>query len=708
MIEAVDPSRRARIASALGVLLAIVILLSGRSAGAQPATCSGENLLARARIVAAKGVEHPELVNDGWLAGEGYPWKIGEAAVMTGLHPYIDWDLGEDTPIRAAAVQADANDIYRISVSPDRQHWTTLWNVEQSTAGGGLRERVNNGLDGVARYVRFEALRGDDLYSAAEVRLYCSTPAKWPPPSLTHHTLVPPPGLVRTQLIYSWKVVLALVGIAALIWLYPQRTTRRWKLAVLLPIFASCAFAWTQFGDFNSGDLLHSPDAFHYFMGPKYFDETGYFDLYRCTAKAEHELGRGNLFDSVLVRDLDDNRIYPGWWIHTDAARCRAHFTPERWESFKRDVDAFHGMTAKQIPLHETLADHGFNATPFHTAFLRLWTFAVQASQTSISWLSQMDSVALLIALGALYWGFGGWTAAGAALMIAIGFHWAYHWVGGCIARHIWFMWACIGLSLLNRKKPFWGAAALTLAGLHRFFPFVFVGGVGLAVLIRAAMARKLDRTGRHVLAGFAITLAIGGVIGGTVNGWASYRDHARVLARHTNTPGANRMGLPAMMAWAPGRYAHSMADARLSDPHEVWKAEIRLAEHERRPIQLLAIALSLALVAWAAFKGARLWECAVLTGPLLFSLGDMTSYDYIWAILFVPLAISRPKRIAWLVGYALYTLLLGAYLYDQEDQHLLYDPPFLLLLVALSVSFVRELRARPPEPAPVPAQLGT
>src|SRR5262245_12638312 len=38
---------------------------------------------------------------------------------------------------------------------------------------------------------------------------------------------------------------------------------------------------------------VHFSDAFHYYMGPKYFRELGYTHLYECCAAAELSLGAG-------------------------------------------------------------------------------------------------------------------------------------------------------------------------------------------------------------------------------------------------------------------------------------------------------------------------------------------------------------------------------------------------------------------------------
>src|SRR5690606_19736531 len=148
-------------------------------------------------------------------------------------------------------------------------------------------------------------------------------------------------------------------------------------------------------------------------------------------------------------------------------------------------------------PFEAVRRDHGYNATPIHTAWLRLWTSWLTASEANLIALAQLDSLALVLAIVALWWGFGGRIAAAAAVTIAVGYEWGYQWVGGSLGRHTWLASAAVGLAALRRERPALGAAALTLATLLRFIPGVFLGGMGLVVLLQAARRRHLDRFGR-------------------------------------------------------------------------------------------------------------------------------------------------------------------------------------------------------------------
>lgn len=673
-------------------LFALVLCAAGR---VRAESCPNGNILLHAQATDSRGVSDPALLTDGWMVPDGLPFSVPEAAQMRGLRPFVTWDLGSVVTLRSATLQVDNNDTYRLSTSLDGTTFEPWW-LSAPVRGSGLTERAAKPAERLARYVRFEAVRGDSIYAATEVRAYCHSPTAWPPPRFTTITVAESPEQTFTYQLYSWKVVLGVVGLFLVLVVVPRLKRRGSALGVLWTLIALSVLAWTQFGQLHPGRrVVHTPDTFHYFMGPKYYDETGYFDLYRCTAQAEREMGRGALFDDWYVRDLDDNRVYKGWWFSAPEGRCRATFSPKRWQEFKWDVDAYQAMMADQHPLHRSLSDHGFNATPFHTAWLKLWVAWVPAGPLTLKLLTLLDVVALAVAIGMVSWAFGARTAALFALLLALGFHFAYHWVGGCLGRHTWFMWACAGLSLLARKRSFWGASALTMAGLHRLFPFVFVGALGLSALIDCVRHRRITTAARRILAGILLTTALGVGVAGLTNGWQAFPAFAKVMQRHASTPGGNRMGLPVLLSMGPGRTASRLADARLSDPHQVWKAQIRIAKQERRPLWLLALAICVGLIGWAAYRGAKPWEVVALAGLLVFSAQDMTSYDYIWILLLVPLCATSVRRTLWLAGYCLFTTLVGIVLLDIELQHIFFTIALPVALVGIVIDFARELTAR-------------
>jgi hypothetical protein len=487
---------------------------------------------------------------------------------------------------------------------------------------------------------------------------------------------------------YSAKLVMLGVVPVLAFFVFPRlrERGRRWLLAVGLVL---SALAWIQFGSFNGVSAVHGTDSFHYFMGSKYFRSVGYFGLYPCVYKAERELGHGNEYQGGLVRDIADNRIWHSSWLDTPAGACRGDFSPAKWSEFRADVAAFREVMRGQVTLSRALVDHGYNATPYHTAFLRAFTLHVKASYGSLLALAQLDSLALLLATAAIYWGFGGLGALLFAIVVATGAHWGYGWVGGSLGRHIWLAWAAFGLSASRRQRPMLAALAFTFAGLHRIFPFVLLLGHfvylafgtrrrgGLAVL-RAAFAGSA----------LALTLATGVALSSV--GTDAFRSFVHVFERHAATPGGNRLGLPILFAVGPDRFGSSLEDSRLTDPTEVWRTQVKAAKAAHYPLRLAAAVVALGLLLWVAFRRGRSWEVVLAALPLVYVLQDVTSYDYTWLALLVPALLARTWLRTWLLGYVGLTIVLTLYLANLELQHFLCNWALFVLFLRFGMDLAR------------------
>jgi hypothetical protein len=644
--------------------------------------CPGGDLLANLPAHSSRGVQAPERLTDGVLAEEGRDPTAEAASPMTGARPYVEWDLGEPTHLVAAAVQADNNDSYRISVSMDGKSYVPAWAVDP-VSEHGLRERLTRDLDATGRYVRFEALSGDQLYAATEVRAYSEPPVPWPPSRIIRDDEIVDPENERGWQGQSLKLVLGLLAFP-LLFSVARRLGARGRRRIYAAFVLLAALSWTQFGKFNGNDPLHTWDAFHYFMGTKYFSEVGYFDLYRCGAAAEREAGNGSVLDTTLIRDVEDNQLYPGDWTRTRAGKCRAHFSPPRWAAFKQDLADFRSLFLGHS-LVESFSDHGFNATPLNVVWLRFWTHDLTVTRAHLTWLAQLDSVALAGTVAVLFWGFGPLPGVVGALVLGLGGFWSYHWVGGCIGRHTWLVFCAAGFAFLAKRRSFTGGVLLTLAGLLRLFPFVFVGAIGLGAIVQAIRHRRFESWAKRFLAGTALTFAIGTAAAGASVGFAAYGNFAHVFERHSHSPLSNQLGLSTLLSFTAGESTDSLVDARLTNPFERWQNHRMRRIMERRPLWALAVSISLGVIVFAAWGGASAAECGALSALLLFSALPMTSYDYTWLVVLVALGEKRPRVLPLLLAFALFTEALFVFGGETiEAQHLLGSLACLLLLLTI------------------------
>jgi hypothetical protein len=637
------------------------------------------------------------------MAREGDPPAVPTVTSMKGLRPYVEWDLGEPTHLVAASVQADNNDSYRISVSLDGQSYASLWDVDR-TNESGIRERVKRDLSGEARYVRFEALSGDQVYAAAEVKVYCEVPAVWPPARIVRDPDKPQPREIGDGVVQSSRLVVGLLAFPLLFLVYPRLRARgRRRLSIGLIVVAG--LAWFQFGRFISGTPLHYWDMFHYFMGSKYFPETGYFELYRCGAKAEREAGNDAEIDKTPIRNLETNDQYPGEWSRTEEGKCRARFSAERWASFRADIQAFHGVFAgHKVP--DAFSDHGFNGTPPTAVWLRMWTHNLSASRSHLVALTMIDSAALILSVVATYWAFGSLAAAVVAVALGVGSFWSFHWVGGTLGRHVWLACCAWGVALLAKKRFFGGGAALVAAGLLRLFPFGFLGGAVLWAIVKSIKERRIDPDGKRLVAGAALAFTLGNAITVAAVGTHSYRDFAHVFDRHSHTPSGNQLGLMTLLAYDVGQ--QTLVDTRLTEPSEPWTHRQLQRRIERRPIWAVTTLFAVGAVVLSAAAGYTAAECTALAGLVIFCLLPMTSYDYTWLVVLAAFAARRPKILPALLAFAVlsHVLILFGGEASMLEQHLIGSALCFAMLVWVAdvPGLYRRFVGPPPGEEPRPA----
>jgi len=139
---------------------------------------------------------------------------------------------------------------------------------------------------------------------------------------------------------------------------------------------------------------IHYYDAFHYFMGAKYFPEVGYSGLYKATLVAAHDLGA--LQAIAAVRDLMSYTVRPAGAVDGDAVRARS--SKERWRQFKDDL-VFFGARIDAWP--ELLLDRGYNDPPPRALLLHALVDRLPATSLTLSVLTALDYVFVAAAFAA-------------------------------------------------------------------------------------------------------------------------------------------------------------------------------------------------------------------------------------------------------------------------------------------------------------------
>jgi len=181
---------------------------------------------------------------------------------------------------------------------------------------------------------------------------------------------------------------------------------------------------------------------YHYYVGAKYFEEVGYFDLYECT-----------ITEATPRRDL---RTYD---YRLDAPDCTSNFMSERYQQFKDDI-----VASEYYP--QAMIDKGYNGTPTWTAiFGTLANWNIITPQNAYV----VDIIALVSALFFAVWSVG-WRRSAYIALIVLTFYGTLDRVWGHYAQWVWLSLVIIGVCQLEKKNAF-GAYLIGISTSLAIFP---------------------------------------------------------------------------------------------------------------------------------------------------------------------------------------------------------------------------------------------
>jgi hypothetical protein len=179
-------------------------LASNLAGGAGP-----EAGLLRGKLpVESSGVTHLKRLTDGIAAQPGDPPRTDLTSELTRGDAYVTWDLGADTPVRCALIDADGDDAYTLSLSKDNKDFLMLFRAAPDE-DRGQQLRAGRDLTVSGRYLTLSAAGGDGLWSASEVSAWRDCPKSWPPLAMQKGT--PDDETVRLKLWAFGALALAYV-----------------------------------------------------------------------------------------------------------------------------------------------------------------------------------------------------------------------------------------------------------------------------------------------------------------------------------------------------------------------------------------------------------------------------------------------------------------------------------------------------------------
>jgi hypothetical protein len=396
-------------------------------------------------------------------------------------------------------------------------------------------------------------------------------------------------GILKIALLEGSAALLLLDRVAGV---GPGTRYERERKAAWLVMAALALAAFTDYGAFR----IHVWEQFHFYLGAKYQQEVGWFDLYKAALLADRE--SVHVLDGVTeTRDCATfERVPVEQTLATEGPRVRARFSDSRWEEFKRDWVALSGMDSRWRLI---VADHGNSNSPAWSIFAHPIASVVPLTRSGLALIALLDWV-LLVALGlALYRAFGV-RAASVGVIIASMAPIVFDYLGGSFLRWDWLFAVGLAMCCLERKRYGWAGGLFGYAVATKLFPVFF--GVALAVraLIRRRRERRLDRSylrfGASAIAvGLAAVLISSAMLGGP-GVWSEYKrriDAARVEKFYPIQYSLRTVYL--QVASAPAEFFRTGFF-----PREIAQAKVNLADHRwgLLAVQLLLTALIAAAIA--------------------------------------------------------------------------------------------------------------
>ena len=690
----VVPVTPTRLARAAWLLACALLLPAGANAQAlagpggfseQPAACTNAELVSSG-VVTGRSLEgFPRRVQDGALALEGTAWNDG-MAVQIPAGGRLMIDLRGMHALQHFAVQGDDNDNYVVEGSEDGVNYRVVWTAPPATTGQGLRTRwASLPKPEVVRYLRVYGAAGDGFYSVSELRAYCASPKPWPP------QLVVPPELKfsdmlrdpvagwrwidndRMVMLKGWAAAIGTLILLGLLLIPIAWRKTRIVLDTGLVLSGLFAFAaWWNLGHFHFDHYEHIWEHYHYYVGAKYGPELRFARLYECTAAADMSDG---LKARVVKRNMRDlahtNELGSTDAIVANPERCTKHFTPARWEEFRKDIRFFRGRFSRER-WDESQGDHGYNGTPVWGLLGR----ALADNFGELTWekiqkIAYIDSALLVIMWLGTWWAFG-WRATAVALL-----YWGYnfparfYWNGGSMLRYDWIFWLVIGICMLKKKWHFAGGAALTYATLLRVFPGFVVAAIVLKVLARMVRLRRFTLSREHTMFAAGALVTLGTLIPasswatGGLDAWGEFAQNSK---KHLATALTNNMGLKTAMGFDYPTSAKRMRNNSLKDPFREWKEARHYYYSKRGPIMFGVLVLFCIMLARAGDREPD-WVAACLGAGLIAMASELTCYYYGFLLTYGLLWERRKLPGILATALAAVTCLLSL-LIDWNDEH--------------------------------------
>ena len=433
-------------------------------------------------------------------------------------------------------------------------------------------------------------------------------------------------------------------------------------------------FSFLNFGQFHlpQNEKIHYWDAFHYYIGAKYFNELRYGSLYTASYVAGKEAG---IFSEITsIRDLNSYSVIPVSLI--DEPRVKARFSPERWEEFKKDIKFFYEESKRpDSAWQKLLSDHGFNAPPLKSVLMSKLLNCYELNSFTLNLTVSADYILIALLFFIIAISINFYPACIFIILFSLNPISPFDFTFGSVLRYDWFF--ALGTSLIAASKERFKLSAIALAiSAHcRVFPFVFALSVILSLL-------KYKTKLKDFILYFTSTIIIG-VLVATIfsKDLTIFPEFMAKMSTHTNVLYSNTVGIKSL--FLSDVFINKISGSALSE------SEIAKLITERKSISVICgFLLSLPVILFSLKKSNFKAFCASCL--LIFLLLNPVNYYYAFlafASLYHDCFVTRIYNL--IIVLILFAFLIGQIVLSLEPNMLLQNIAFsalaFLMLILLS-----------------------
>jgi hypothetical protein len=437
----------------------------------------------------------------------------------------------------------------------------------------------------------------------------------------------------------------------------------RTKVAIGLAIVFSFG-VFHNLGTFRGGSFVHYAEMFHYYVGPKYFKELGYYELYNAVIVADTE--QGNEFARLpFYTDLKTYKNLRRDVAVRDAERVKSLFSEQRWEAFKADVAFFKGKIDKpnSPDMIFLLMDHGYNGSPVST-FL-LGTLSNLVPLTHVLWLALIDVVLVLLMIALVFRSFGFELGAVFSVYFFVSILSGQEFLSGSLLRYDWLLYIVIAVCLLDSGRYAWAAFFLTLSAMLRIFPAVLFYGIAVTMFQKLRATRRFDRQSvRFTVSAGATALLLFVLPSLTLGSVAQpWKDFYGKISLHESGVYVNPLGFAGVAMFEPSHLSIEKFAAAFQSPDpdivHHWQDVKEYELRNKRPLIVFASLVVLACLTVVIWRRQESESSSVLWPLfLIYTTSYMSAYYYTFLCLLILLFFRRANSLSSFVPVCLLLVL--------------------------------------------------